>query len=616
MVKPLKSVNNYKKRDLNRIITYLVGSILVISTVLFLIMRNNLSNNLKLFETENMISISKKCDSLLFDKGIYLSPDTAYFVKLKNIFYYGFVPLNVSKSEGFATSDLVKSVNDIQTNLVKSMRYNSNIQSVYVVIDDKTAPYAIVNGRPVEINNMNDRHWYQECFRITGNTGLIRRQIETSYLHPVDVITVYHKITSTNWRNGEKVTGYIVINYYEKHIINEIVAMLDQNMSIIIYDNRDGSFIFSSADNYNIDETTIKNAIAKLGTADIYYDVVGKNTERQIYMVNKPSSSPLYYIILKDAVALNELISKLNTMYMGMIVICILMVLIFRAVSYYQYKRYVEGIVQVIRAIDVEDEGKDISLLVSHVTKGGVDFQLIANRILSYSLDINELKSALYTEHALRTEVEMLYSHAQINSHFLLNTLDTVYWKTFKRHGMNSDETIIIEKLCMILKYALDTPNPFSSLEEEMQYANYYMDIQRIRKELAINTRWYVPPELYKAEVGKLTLQPILENCIQHGVLDKDEISIAIKAYIHKHVLYICIDDNGVGMSDNEIVQMNERFRKNTSVKSRHIGLLNVNRRIQLQYGEQYGLELKKSDMGGLCVVMKLKHIAVDINRQ
>ena len=60
------------------------------------------------------------------------------------------------------------------------MRYNSNIQSVYVVID-KTAPYAIVNGRPVEINNTNDRHWYQECFRITGNTGLIRRQLK----HPI-----------------------------------------------------------------------------------------------------------------------------------------------------------------------------------------------------------------------------------------------------------------------------------------------------------------------------------------------------------------------------------------------------------------------------------------------
>jgi len=595
-----------KKYNLNRILTWLMVIILFVFTLFFLHERYELSNNAELLEIDKLSGIADKTDSLLYADDIYLAPDNAFFAKLEDVFYYGFVP-----QRKYASSDsylgMLKAVDDIKSNIIKGLRYNSNIHSVYLIIDDKTAPYAIVNGKVEQISTMQDIDWYDECFNMTGQNHIRCRQIATSYLHSVDVISVYKKHTSIDWRDDKKVTGYIVINYYKKHMRNEIIAMLDKDASVFVYDKEKGTVI--SAGSHSQDNKTVKDLVSKIDAGEKDgYGLIG-NGNKQVYLIKESKNSPHYYIVFKNAIVLNQFISNLNKTYLGMLIACCLIILAFRAVSYYQYRKYVEAIVKVIDATGMDNEEQDIMMLASHVRRGGVDFQIIADKIMNDTLSLSELRNALRTEQALRSEIEMLYGHAQINSHFLLNTLDTIYWKLVMNQGADGDEAIMIEKLCMILKYSLDNSSPYTSLKEEIENVKSYLDIQQIRKEIHVNVTWDIPQHLLDAKVGKLTMQPILENCIQHGMFDKKEIQVEIKAFIVDQDLYIVISDDGKSMNNEEMRQMNERFRRNEPVKSKHIGLLNVNRRIQMQYGEEYGVILKESEMGGLSVIMRLKYI-------
>lgn len=171
----------------------------------------------------------------------------------------------------------------------------------------------------------------------------------------------------------------------------------------------------------------------------------------------------------------------------------------------------------------------------------------------------------------------------------------------------------MIERLCVILKYALDSSSPYISLEEEVECAQDYLEIQKMRKGKEIRVKWEIPENLKNAKVGKLMLQPILENSIQHGGFEPNQpILLQVEAQVMEDALYLFVRDNGVGMDRMEMQRLNLLFRQNVPVKSKHIGLMNINRRLQLQYGEEYGIVLQPSDAdGGLTVVIRLKYMTV-----
>ena len=111
-----------------------------------------------------------------------------------------------------------------------------------------------------------------------------------------------------------------------------------------------------------------------------------------------------------------------------------------------------------------------------------------------------------------------------------------------------------------------------------------------------------------------MILQPILENSIQHGgFFPGDSVFLHVEAKLMEDTLYLLVSDNGSGMEENEMRRMNRIFREDIPVRSKHIGLMNVNRRIQLQYGEEYGIVLQPSGDGlGLTVLISLKYLLVE----
>ncbi len=202
---------------------------------------------------------------------------------------------------------------------------------------------------------------------------------------------------------------------------------------------------------------------------------------------------------------------------------------------------------------------------------------------------VNKMSSQIYTLLDTRVEIEkekkdleIKMLQAQINPHFLYNTLDSIRWIAMIQK--NSGIVQVVTSLSSLLKNMAKGFNEKVTLEKELEFLNDYVIIEKIRYvELFDIDIQISDPTLYKAKIIKLTLQPIVENAIFNGIEPSGHTGvIKISAYTDNSTLYISIYDNGVGISSenlNTLLSKTERVKSSTMSG---IGLPNVDRRFKL----------------------------------
>jgi two-component system sensor histidine kinase YesM len=174
---------------------------------------------------------------------------------------------------------------------------------------------------------------------------------------------------------------------------------------------------------------------------------------------------------------------------------------------------------------------------------------------------------------------------SQVNPHFLYNTLDSIRWKALK----NKDEEVAeqIEALANIFRHVLSKGNDVVTVEQEIKQLETYLFIMNFRYKNRIKCKIIADDKVKQLKIPKLILQPIVENSILHGIeprLEDGEITVSIE--VRRDWLYIIIADNGCGADADEINNM----LKNKEVNDNFFALKNIDQRIKLRYGEEYGL--------------------------
>ena len=206
--------------------------------------------------------------------------------------------------------------------------------------------------------------------------------------------------------------------------------------------------------------------------------------------------------------------------------------------------------------------------------------------------EIDRLVNEVYISNITQKNAEIEALEAQINPHFLYNTLDSINWMLLEKEEYDISDIII--SLGDILKYSINKNNGIVTLEEELKYINSYLIIQKNRFEDKLKYYIDVPEYMRNAKIPKLILQPIVENSIIHSVDSKNfdiNINIIIKAYLKEDNIYIEIIDNGSGIEDIKLGKINKYLKDNIN-KFDSIGLENVNKRIKLYFGNKYGLKI------------------------
>lgn len=185
---------------------------------------------------------------------------------------------------------------------------------------------------------------------------------------------------------------------------------------------------------------------------------------------------------------------------------------------------------------------------------------------------------------------------AQINPHFLYNTMDMINWMALQ--GRNKEVSEVVQNLSKFYKLTLSRRKDYSTIADELEHANVYIDLQNMRFNDAIDFVVDVPDELMHYRLPKLTFQPILENAILHGILEKEEKSgtIVLTIWAEDDDIRILISDDGVGMSEEIRSQiLSEEKIKPTNSRGTNVAIVNIHRRLQLLYGSKYGLTYESS---------------------
>ena len=204
------------------------------------------------------------------------------------------------------------------------------------------------------------------------------------------------------------------------------------------------------------------------------------------------------------------------------------------------------------------------------------------NVMISRIKDLME-KTVRDEEEKRRSEIRAL--QAQINPHFLYNTLDTIIWMS--AGGKNDEVVEVTSALARLFRISISKGENLVTLLNEVENIKSYLTIQKMRYEDKLSWRVDVPPGLLGLMTPKLILQPIVENAVYHGIkMSQAGGEIAISARTAGDRLTITIADSGVGMTAEQLEQLFVP-RPDTD---RGIGVINVNNRIRLCFGEEYGL--------------------------
>ncbi|BCS81892.1 cache domain-containing sensor histidine kinase [Anaerocellum diazotrophicum] len=216
----------------------------------------------------------------------------------------------------------------------------------------------------------------------------------------------------------------------------------------------------------------------------------------------------------------------------------------------------------------------------------------VGQLIYTFNYMLKKIKELLHEQYQLGKEkknLELKALQSQINPHFLYNTLDLINWIAIK--NKNEDISRLVTSLSQFYKLSLSKGEDVVTVENEIEHVKAYVMIQNYRFDNCIDLKIDVPQKLLKARIPKLTLQPLVENSIHHGILEKDEQkgTIIIKGEIlDDKMAAICVIDDGVGIS-KEVLEKIKKGEVETS-KGHGFGIKNINERLKIYFGNEAGL--------------------------
>jgi len=213
---------------------------------------------------------------------------------------------------------------------------------------------------------------------------------------------------------------------------------------------------------------------------------------------------------------------------------------------------------------------------------------------------MNGLMDEIYTEQIFRRESEFKLLQSQINPHFLYNTIETII--SFIKLDMKDNAIITAKYLASFYRISLSKGNDIISIGEEVLLTNSYLSIQKLRYFEYMDFKVEFDEDIMAYSIPKLTLQPVVENAIYHGLKEKNEKGfLHIKGYKQNDTIIIEVFDNGVGMTKEKTQSILSRAAENDAKKEFGIG--SVDLRVKLLYGSNYGLRIE-SEVGGFTRVI------------
>lgn len=384
--------------------------------------------------------------------------------------------------------------------------------------------------------------------------------------------------------------GYIKIDILESLITGEYNKHLSSEGGIFLIADENGKIICSNKEemkNLTFDLSSLTaNSVDSIGSHDLNepYIISSQQLDETGWtLIDLTPTS----VMLKDNHSIFQIIA---TVILCNITVCLLLAL-------YISNRHLAPLRTLCDL--VRDAGQQRFHEYPGITSND-EVGLLTSEFNNMSQQLETLLNKVYAAQIKQSEAEFQALQAQINPHFLYNTLDTIYWVCRLEHANEASE--LVKALGDTFRLSLNKGEGLISLQDELKHLTSYLTIQRKRCKTSIDIALDIDsnPKLQDAKVIKLVLQPLVENAFIHGVANNTQKSIIkISVKLEDDLIIYIIEDNGVGINPEFVKELNSSSNKTG------FGIRNVNERIKLLFGDEYGITVSSQLGSGTTIVVR-----------
>ncbi len=490
---------------------------------------------------------------------------------------------------------LGKSNHQSEENMYSIRQFMQGLSTLYPEI----AGILVVNNKGDYISNelysrsdvnLTNESWYKEAVQNKGIFKILG--------HPKD-----RQITShVNYKNSEVVTVVRALLEPETQEVKGVI-LLDLKLRVIAEATRDvrlgksgylmvidenGKGIYSPAQPLGIQ---LPNKILKAQeNSGFFSEVVNGNKLQFIYQ-----KQPFTNWTTVGIFSTEESVSEVRAINIYVVCFVFFVCLIGITSSYYLSNSMSKPILKLMSVMEKVQTG---DLTTRYKGRRQDEIGMLGRSFNHMIVKINELLQLTEHQERQKREAELRSLQAHIKPHFLYNTLDTISWMARKQK--NNDVADVVSALSKLFRIGLNKGNDIILLTEEMMHIESYLSIQKARYREKLNFTIEMDPFVREMKILKLILQPMVENAIYHGIKERrGPGNIRIKVIEEQGQLVMTVKDDGKGITAEKLEELREKLNTlydNKDRKGKEIdigyGMMNVQARIKLTYGEKYGLKI------------------------
>lgn len=511
---------------------------------------------------------------------------------------YMIVELDRLFSQPTLTYEDLQILSIVKSNIDSISDMNSYIRSIYLYYKNPNSRMITSNGLGItNIDRYYDQEWYNYFQQNSEKTKIyseIRKLDDSSYAPGQSILSIYKNLFTTN---VGKANGVIAMNIqvdFMQELLKSLVSY--PNESIVIMNENQTPVISFQLSN----KITDKELAGFLSDKRLYftYSLSGKS-----YTVSKYYSSVHGWTYLSITPNDSLYVIPMRLLQLTIILLAVSLVMGILLALYVTRKNQ-KSFIKIVEMLDAAKEGLPLPAITSHIK---AEHSYIIENIVKTFIKQEYFKMQL-SERKYRMKVlELLALQSQINPHFLYNTLHTISWKAISMTQSPNEISNMVDNLTIILRYVLSNSNEMVDLKDEIYYSMCYVNIQAVRYSNKFKVQLLCDEQLAGVKIMKLLLQPLIENSIYHGIKETEgEGTIFIR--ISKNDLYmkILVADNGLGMSKEKLSEVRRRLLTEDKVVTDHIGLYNVNKRLQLIYGDNFRIRIKSVFQKGTAILIRI----------
>lgn len=540
---------------------------------------------------DRLDSHSTRIDAMMSELdwlNMNLSNNPSIQFRLKNM---------ISKCSEGIPANTYDEINTIMDLLYGSYNANTAVESIYIYFNNAGRQFISSNNRITNLDWFFDQEWYDSYQAHIG--GAEKTWSEFRQIDPYnfagstrEIFTIYRKIFSPGKRTPE---GVIVLNVRGDHVNRTLNELVNEENHLFFVTDGEGRVIFR---NRQADSERTETVLAA-GNVD-EANLPGQGVYR-IY--RQASGDPGWnYCLAVPAEVAYQVPNRLTRMAAALICVALLLS---TATSYFFARKNYKSLMGIVDIFDKATHGEELPALSQRTTDV---YNYILYNIVETFLQNDFLQVQLSERRYKLKAMELMALQSQINPHFLMNTLQTVYWRCISLTQGPNPATEMLENLSEILHYSLESSQELVPLKEEVNITRCYLDIQVQRYKNQFDVIWDVWAPMEAVMVPKLIIQPLIENSIYHGIRDKaGHSTIKIKIGIRAGWVSIVVLDNGLGMTREQLGKLKRRLEEQDTQEGVHIGLLNTHKRLELIYGEGYKIRILSRANRGTMIELRVR---------